>query len=368
MVDNSPYTPGTIVLTVGTKRGLLLISSPERQHWRVEATKLESQPSRIYHALLDTRNHHRLFAADNGDFFGSFLRYSDDFGQTWQDPRRGIQFSSDSGQKLNDIWYIEPGRATDPQTLYVGADPASLWESHDSGETWEINEALLDLLAHSNWSRGAGGTCLHSIIADPTDPQRMWLGISGAGVLRTVDGGKSWQVINTLNDGIGRVGVGSHRLLQHPDQPDILYQQSRHGMYKSLDGGDSWIDITSNLSSSFGFPLALDVHHPGILYTTVVDPVHRYNIGEQFTIYRSDNAGASWQELTRGLPKGSHIRLKVLRHAMCSDTFDPSGIYVGTTSGQLFASYDQGEYWQCIANYLPPIFSVSATVCQASPP
>lgn len=362
MVSRSLYAPGTVILTVGTRRGLFLIASQDRAHWQVAATKLENQPSRIYHAVLDARNHYRLWVADNGDFFGSFLRYSDDFGQTWQEPRRGIQFSRASGQKLEDIWYIEPGRMTDPNALYVGTDPASLWESHDGGETWEANEALLHHPERATWSRGASGTCLHSIVADPTEPQRIWLGISGAGSLRSIDGGKSWQVINNLHDGSGKVGVGSHRLLQHPSQPGILYQQSRHGMYKSLDSGESWIDITGNLPSSFGFPLALDAHHPNTLYTTVVDPNHRYNIGEQFSIYRSDNAGQSWQELTTGLPKGPQVRLKVLRHAMCTDPLDPGGIYAGTTGGQLFASHDRGEHWQCIANYLPPVFSVAATL------
>jgi photosystem II stability/assembly factor-like uncharacterized protein len=133
-------------------------------------------------------------------------------------------------------------------------------------------------------------------------------------------------------------------------------------MYKSLDGGDGWLDITGNLPSYFGFPLALDAHHPDTLYTTVVDPGHRYNMGEQFTIYRSENAGESWDALTRGLPAGPNVRLKVLRHAMCADMFDPAGIYVGTTSGQLFVSYDRGENWQLIVHYLPPIFSVSAAL------
>lgn len=362
MTYHSPYASGTVILTVGTKRGLFLISSPDRARWHVTATKLENQPSRIYYALLDARNNYRLFAADNGDFFGSFLRYSDDFGQTWHEPRQGIQFSQSSGQKLQDIWYIEPGSAANPQTLYVGADPASLWESHDGGETWATNEALLQHPERASWSQGASGTCLHSIVIDPTNAQRIWVGVSGAGSLRTVDGGQSWQVINNLASSSEQVGTGSHRLLQHPSQPGMLYQQNRQGMYKSLDGGDTWMDITSNLPSRFGFPLALDPHQPGTLYTNVVDPMHRYNIGEQFSIHRSDNDGESWQELTTGLPKGPNVRLKVLRHGICTDSLEPAGIYVGTTGGQLFASHDQGEHWQLIANYLPPIFSVSATL------
>jgi photosystem II stability/assembly factor-like uncharacterized protein len=364
-VRHSTYPPGSILLLAGTRRGLFLLSSRDRQHWQIEATKLETLPSRIYYAVFDPRNNYRLFVADNGDFFGSFLRYSDDFGQTWHEPEQGIQFPPASGEKLKDIWFIEPGRPSEPETLYAGTDPACLWVSHDRGETWEANTSLLYHSTHDQWESGSGGTCLHSIIADPTNSQRMWVSISGAGNLRTDDGGANWHPVNALeskDNGRAEVGNGSHRLLQHSTQPDTLYLQGREGVFQSLDAGERWQDIRHNLPSPFGFPLALDTHHPETLFNVVVDPHHRFNLGQRFTVFRSQNGGVSWEALTQGLPAGPAVRLKVLRHALCTDTLDPCGVYVGTTSGQIFASNDRGDHWSLIANYLPQIFSVTATV------
>src|SRR5215467_9091785 len=136
------YTPGTLLLMVGTKRGLFLLTSRDRKTWEVEATTLKGH--RVFYATLDQRSGSRLFATDNGDFFGTFLRYSDDFGQTWSEPERGIQFSEESGEKLKNIWIIEPGRADEPGTLHVGVDPASLWTSTDNGVTWEVNAGLFE--------------------------------------------------------------------------------------------------------------------------------------------------------------------------------------------------------------------------------
>lgn len=358
------YPSGTVVLTVGTKRGLFLLSSPDRVHWTVENTTLNG--GRIFYAVFDPRADYRLFAADNGDFFGCFLRYSDDFGQTWQEPRRGIQFASDSGLSLKNIWYIEPGRPQEPNVVYAGTDPACLWISTNSGETWEPNAGLLEHPTHERWEPGAGGLCLHSIVADPTNPERIWVGISAVGCLRTDDGGKSWKFANKNTradfqpDRYPEFGQCIHRLLQHPKEPNVLYQQNHCGLYKSLNAGDDWIDIHSNLSSDFGFPLALDPHHPETLYA-IVEGEGRHNISEQFTVYRTQNAGEEWEALTRGLPGGPNVRLGVLRHAMCTDKLDPCGVYVGTNTGQLFASDDRGERWQLIADYLPSIYSVSAT-------
>lgn len=364
MTQHKRYPTGTILLTIGTKRGLFLLTSPDRVHWTVENTSLNG--TRVFYAILDPRADYRLFATDNGDFFGTFLRYSDDFGQSWQEPRQGIQFAPESGLSLQNIWYIEPGRPDEPGVVYVGTDPASLWISTDSGETWEPNVALLEHPTREQWGPGAGGLCLHSIVADPSNADRMWVGISSVGCLRTNDGGKSWTFANKntragfLPDPYPEFGQCIHRLLQHPTQPDVLYQQNHCGLYKSLNAGDDWIDVQSNLSSEFGFPLALDPHHPETLYA-VVEGEARNNIGDQFTVYRTQNAGAEWEALTRGLPVGANVRLGVLRHALCTDELDPCGVYVGTNTGQLFASNDRGESWQLIADYLPSIYSVSAT-------
>ncbi len=314
MNHHRPYGPGTVMLLVGTKRGLFLLTSTDREAWNIEAPSLRGH--RIFHAILDQRDGHRLFATDNGDFFGTFLRYSDDFGQTWKEPERGIQFPQDSGEKLNNIWVIEPA----------------------------------------------------TIIPDPSNTSRMWVGISAVGCMRTDDGGRSWVFANKntradfLPTKYPEFGQCIHRLVQHPTRPNVLYQQNHCGIYKSTNAGDDWTDIQQNLPSEFGFPIALDVHNPDTVFVVVEDPMARHNVDKQFTVYRTGNGGEQWEPLTQGLPQGPGVLLGVLRHAMCTDVEDPCGVYVGTNTGQLFASRDRGDNWHLVADFLPPIYSVTAAV------
>jgi photosystem II stability/assembly factor-like uncharacterized protein len=363
MTQSNSYRSGDVLLLAGTKHDLFLISSHDREHWHVEKTTLEAQHSRIYYAVFNTHKHYRLFVTDNGNFGEAHLRYSDDFGQSWQQPKRDIQFDQKSGLRLKEIWYIEPGRVDEPETMYMGTDPACLWESHDYGKSWEANEAMLTYPERTRWGSGLAGTCLHSIVVDYADKKRLWVGISGAGTLRSDDGGKSWRTLNTMVAGDQKkdinVGTNSHRLIQHPTQAEVLYQQSRNGIFKSLDGGEHWQSILSNLPSSFGFPLALDVHQPDTLFALPLDPEDRYSIGEQFAVYRTENAGKNWETMRRGLPYG---RYKVLRHTLCTDELKPCGVYVGTMSGELFASNDRGESWQMISDTLPAIYSLTAAI------
>jgi photosystem II stability/assembly factor-like uncharacterized protein len=326
--------------------------------------------TRVFNAVLDHRNGQRMYATDNGDFFGTFLRYSDDLGETWQEPQQGIQFPEESGEKLKNIWIIQPGRDDDPHTVYCGVDPANLWVSTDGGNTWDLAPGLANHPTRDRWGPGAGGLCLHSIVPDYSNPDRMWIGISAVGCMRTEDGGKTWTHVNknTRNDFMPdkypEFGQCIHRLVQHPTEPDVLYQQNHCGVYMSKNAGDDWIDIQGTLPSSFGFPIAVDTHNPETIFTIVEDGMVRTNFDGQFTIYRSQDAGESWETVTNGLPAGKGVRLGVLRHGMCADKHDPCGVYVGTNTGQLFASADRGDNWQMIADFLPPIFSVNVTTLE----
>ncbi len=366
MTTQRRYPAGTVALLVGTKRGLFLLTSQDRQTWRTEEPMLPG--TRVFNAIFDQRNGCRLFAADNGDFFGTFLRYSDDFGQTWQNPERGIQFPEDSGSKLNNIWIIQPGRESEPDTVYVGIDPASLWVSNDGGVTWDLNAGLASLPTREQWQPGAGGLCLHSIVPDYSNPSRMWVGISAVGCVRTDDGGQTWAYANKNTragfqpDIYPEFGQCLHRMVQHPNKPDVLYQQNHCGIYRSDNGGDDWIDIQGNLPSEFGFPIALDAHNPETVFTIVENGMWRNNVTDNFTVYRTRTAGVEWEELTHGLPAGPGVRLGVLRHGMCADTLDPCGVYVGTNTGQLFVSRDRGDTWSLAADFLPPIYSVNAAI------
>jgi photosystem II stability/assembly factor-like uncharacterized protein len=152
--------------------------------------------------------------------------------------------------------------------------------------------------------------------------------------------------------------------VQHPTNPEVLYQQNHCGIYKSTNAGNDWTDIQQNLPSQFGFPIALDAHHPDTVYVLVEDPNNRHNVSKQFTVYRTQDGGGSWEALTEGLPGGPGVLLGVLRHGMCADTQEPCGVYVGTNTGQLFASRDRGDSWNLIADFLPSIYSVTATIIE----
>lgn len=357
---------GTVVLLVGTKRGLFMFQSKDRRSWKVEEEMLKG--SRIFNAVLDQRGSPRIFACDNGSFFGSFVRYSDDFGSTWNEPKTGIQFAENSGRKLENIWIVQPGRENDAKTAYAGVAPASLWMSGDGGETWEINEALESHPTRERWQPGFGGLCLHSIVPDASNGSRMWIGISAVGCMRTDDDGRTWTFNNKntradfMPDIYPEYGQCIHRLIQHSTNPDTLYQQNHCGVYKSINAADDWIDIQRDLPSPFGFPIALDSHNPETIFVIVEEGEARNNFPDQFTVYRSEDAGDTWQRMTNGLPNGRQVRLGVLRHGMCTDGMEECGVYVGTNTGQLFASSDRGESWSLVADFLPPIFSVNAAV------
>ncbi|GLV55291.1 hypothetical protein KDH_21380 [Dictyobacter sp. S3.2.2.5] len=361
-----PYPPGTVLLLAGTEQGLFLLTSGDRVRWDLQATSLRQEGANIFYAMFDPHNHYRLFAADNRHG-AAFLRYSDDFGVNWREPKQSITFDEPGPNQQAEIWYIEPGRPDDPRTLYAGTGPVGLWLSHDSGITWQRNASLEEKARREQWENGDVGTCVHSIVADPQRPARMWLGISGAGSVRTDDNGINWQVINQLQqpqqvEGWDTICTSTHRLLQHTYRPDTLYQQSRCGLFRSTNAGDSWTGISHGLPSTFGFALTMDPNRPDTLFTMVVDKNDRFPIGDQLTVYRSHNGGEHWEGCTRGLPAGEQARQKVLRHGMCTDGHDPCGIYVGTRNGNIFASADNGDRWRLIGSGLPTIYSLTATV------
>lgn len=214
----------------------------------------------------------RIFAANN-TFFGSTLRASDDYGKTWSDPERHpIKFPEDSGRALAQIWQIVPGRKSEPNVLYCGVEPAALFKSTDNGDSWQPDRGLLHHEHQPRWQPGAGGLCLHTIILDPDNPNRMLIAISAAGVYRTDDGGKSWRARNNgvraefLPDKHPEFGQCVHKVVQHPAQPGRLFLQNHWGLYRSDDWGDSWKDVANGVPSDFGFAMQMHPHDPETVY------------------------------------------------------------------------------------------------------
>ncbi len=377
------------VLVGTTKGGFIFSTDPARKRW--DRSDIQFKSWNMMHMQLDPRDQ-RLHAAVSHPIYGPTTHYSDDLGKTWTQAKAvptltrpsksgrpmgtvDEMFRSDSGQSVADqpehmikVWNITPGRPSEPGVLYAGAQPASLFVSRDGGETWQLNEPLFDHPQRGKFNPGAGGLCLHTILLDPVNPNRMYIAISAGGCYRTDDGGQTWSPRNKnvradfMPDPYPEFGHCVHRMAMHPSQPNVIYQQNHCGMYRSDNSADDWIDIgEEKLPTRFGFPIAV---HPTDARTIYVVPEesqeYHMSVGGQFAVWRSRDRGASWQMLTNGLPDKSH--LVVLREALATDTFEQAGIYAGTNTGQLFYSRDSGDNWELMADYLPPIQSVEVAV------
>jgi photosystem II stability/assembly factor-like uncharacterized protein len=271
-----------------------------------------------------------------------------------------LRLPDGSEPMVNAVWYIEPGRPEEPETLYLGGDPAVLFRSDDGGETWEPNRAILEHPTRDRWLPGAGGLCIHSIQLDPTDMQRMYVGITSAGTFRTDDGGTTWMPKNAgvaaefLPTPYPEVGQCVHKLLLHPALPNRLWQQNHCGVYCSDDRGDSWERLDGNgLPSGFGFPVMIDPSDPDTAYVIPERSMeYHYPPDERLCVYRTRNRGRTWEPISDGLPRRSWAA--VLREA---SAYDAESLYFGTQSGSFFVLTD-GDHWVEAVRHLPPILSV----------
>lgn len=353
-------------LLVGTRKGgFLLESGPDREKWTVNGPFLKGWE--VAEVVLDTRTTPTMYAAVGHFVYGPTIQVSTDFGETWTQAETNPEYPETADSEVSRIWTVVPGRPEHPDVLYAGVDEAGIFRSDDGGMTWSELEALRGHETRPDWFPGNGGLCCHTVLLDPFDTERMWVGISAVGVFRTDDGGATWTL---KNDGLPvaapseehpTLGSCVHSLVIDPTDSETLYQQNHQGMYRSTDGADSWEQIQGGLPSTFGFPLAIHPSHPETLYAFPLESdEYRLPIDGQPAVYRTRNGGDTWVRSSSGLPSESWVT--VLRQAMATDPMDPAGVYVGTTGGQIFASADAGETWTTVDCRLPKILSLNATV------
>lgn len=361
--------PGDVLLLVGTMKGAFVFrADAQRAAWQMGGPYFPG--SAVYALTYDNRGgRQRLWAGPQSMHWGALLRSSDDFGRTWTNPEEAnVKFPEGTDAALQRVWQIIPGRASEPDTLYCGVEPAALFVSRDAGETWSLEEGLWNHPQRQRWEPGGGGLCLHTILLDPEDPRRMRIAVSTAGMYVTDDGGANWRASNQgvraefLPDKFPEFGQCVHKVAQSQRNPNRMYLQNHWGLYRTDDRGETWIDIANGVPSDFGFPVAI---HPRDDDRAWIIPLEsdqfRCTPEGKLRVYRTRNAGAQWEPLANGLPQANAYET-ILRDALAADVLDPAGVYFGTRNGKLFGSADEGETWAELADGLPPIVAVKTAV------
>ena len=369
-VRHAQVRKGDFLLLVGTLKGAFIFrSNAQRNRWELGGPYFHGHT--VYALAYDNRAGQRRIWAGTANFWGTLLRSSDDFGKSWTNPQQApIRFPPDTGVSLKNIWQITLGRQDEPERLYCGVEPAALFETCDGGGNWTLVRGLFDHPHRPRWMPGNGGLALHSIALDPANKQRMYIAISSGGVYRTQDGGTTWTAQNRgiramfLPDKYPEFGQCVHKIALHPVRPDRLFLQNHWGIYRSDNSAESWIEIANGVPSDFGFPIVLHPRNPDCAYVVPVESDEfRCACDGRLRVYRTRNAGGSWEPLSRGLPQKQAYET-VLRDAMTVDSYDPAGVYIGTRSGQLFGSRDEGKTWSTIHEGLPSIVCVRSAIVE----
>ncbi len=328
----------------------------------------------IYHLKGSPVDPDRIYASQTSSWFGQVVQRSDDGGRTWNAVGNEFKYDGIPGThqwydgtphpwEFKRVWHLEPS-LTERDTVYAGIEDAALFRSTDGGQSWHELSGLRGHGTGPRWSPGAGGMCLHTIVLDRGNPQRMFIAISAAGAFRSDDGGTAWQPINRglhseyIPDPNAEVGHCVHRIAMHPSRPDTLYMQKHWDVMRSDNAGDNWHEISGNLPTDFGFVIDVHAHEAETVYVVpITSDSQHYPPKGRLRVYRSRTGGNEWEPLSKGLPQ-RNCYVNVLRDAMAVDSLDECGVYFGTTGGQVYASADGGDSWKAIASHLPSVLSV----------
>src|SRR5579883_2538350 len=384
---------------VGTHKGAFVLNSDgKREKWDVSGPFFGGWE--VYHLKGSPADPDRIYASQTSGWFGQIIQRSDDGGKTWIQPGtppgeqktpQGMPKGESNkfvyntapekdGKPLTThqwydgtqhpwefkrVWHLEPSLA-DPDAVYAGVEDAAIFQSKNGGKTWQELPGLRGHGTGPKWQPGAGGMCLHTIVLDPSNPNRIFVAISAAGAFRTDDGGKTWKPINQglrsqyIPDPTAEVGHCVHRIAQHGAKPNVLYMQKHWDVMRSDDAGDTWHEVSGNLPTDFGFVIDVNANEPETIYVVPIksDSEH-FPLDGRLRVYRSKTGGNEWEPLTKGLPQ-RNCYVNVLRDAMSVDRLDPCGVYFGTTSGQVYGSADGGNTWKPIVEHLPRVLSVEA--------
>ena len=384
----------SVRVLVGTRKGAFILSSDgKRDNWEVSGPHFAGWE--IYHMKGSPADPNRLYVSQSSGWYGQLIQRSDDRGKTWYQPgapagqpmptfpaKASNKFiydaSSETGAALTThqwydgtqhpwefkrVWHLEPS-LTDPDTVYAGVEDAALFRSTDGGESWHELAGLRGHGSGPHWQPGAGGMCLHTIILDPSNSNRMYIAISAAGAFRTDDGGKNWKPINRglysqyIPDPNAEVGHCVHHVAMNKSRPDVLFMQKHWHVMRSDNAGDQWTKISGNLPTDFGFVIDVHAHEPETIYVVPIKSDSEHYVHEgKLRVFRSRSGGNEWEPLTKGLPQ-KDCYVNVLRDAMAVDSLEKCGIYFGTTGGQVYASADAGDSWNPIVRDLPAVLSI----------
>jgi photosystem II stability/assembly factor-like uncharacterized protein len=357
---------------VGTRKGAFILTSDEkREKWDVSGPHMTGWE--IYHLKGSPVNPDRIYASQSSGWFGQTMQRSDDGGKTWETIGNQFSYIGDPGThqwydgtqhpwEFTRVWHLEPS-LSDPDTVYAGVEDAALFKSTDAGQTWTELAGLREAQGHL-WQPGAGGMCLHTIILDPNNPDRIFVAISAAGAFRTDDGGTTWLPINKglrseyIPDPEAKVGHCVHNLTMHPSRPDTLFMQKHWDVMRTDNAGDEWHEVSGNLPTDFGFPIQVHAHEPDTVYVVPIkSDTEHFPLDGKLQVYRTRAGGNEWEALTNGLPQ-KDCYVNILRDSMAADSLESCGIYFGTTGGQVYASANSGDTWNAVVRDLPPVVSV----------